>query len=110
MFEIRKKVIEGEEYTYIHFADRESPYFPNCTEKWEVCNEEAGDNYGYVMFCTVYDKNGNYMFSDHGETYELWYNSKDNHNFLRFDYLDLWKACKKALKLIGIKDMKIEKH
>ena len=106
MYEIRKETIDNQDYHFCKFAEKPSIYYQGYIEHWEVCDEACYDGYGYVMFCRVKDANGNLLFSDHGETYELYHNAK--HGGGLGDYRALWKACKNGLRRLGIKDFNIK--
>lgn len=85
------------------FSVRESRYYRGCKEVWKVYPRETlnydDGKYGYFMTCTVFDLNGNELFSDHGETYEIHLNAARN----IADYKSLEADLIKTLKSLGLK-------
>lgn len=124
---VKNKTIDMRTYKTVVFAENvPSPFHHGCTEVWELWDERMPKGYGYRMFCTVYDSQGNQMFRDHGETYEIYENAKNPNKSMcsvynpatgtwksfgpkasEGSYPYLWKQLRKAYKALGIKDYNI---
>lgn len=88
----------------IKFGKRPSVLDPiHLVETWWVSDEKSMDGYGYLMLCEVNDRQGNHQFTGGGETFELAFYAKQNHD----DYPILWEECQLALNELGITDMNI---
>lgn len=119
--------IDGQIYRKVEFANNvPSPFHSGCTESWELWDEKMPKGYGYRMFCTVYDEQGNEMYRDHGETYEIYQYVKHPNKAMASiynpatctwkaigpkaeegNYPYLWRQLRKAYKLLGITNYNI---
>lgn len=126
-FTTNYKLIDGTIYKYVTFATKvPSPFHKGCTETWELWDEKMPKGYGYRMFCTVYDQNGNQLYRDHGETFEIYdfYKNSNKSMCSIYDpstctwksmgpkasdgnYSYLWSQLKKAYKALNITNYNI---
>lgn len=62
----------------------------------EKCSYEDG-NWGYLMTCEVFDNDGNELYSDHGETFELYAHAMSEMPYFGGVYMDKYTYLKTML-------------
>ena len=71
---------------------------------WYITNCHSYKGYGFIIKAKVYDLEGNFLYSDAGESYEFYYNAQYSKK-----YRKLAELSEVALKKMGITNNNIMK-